>query len=237
MTPSVVLLSGGQDSTTCLAWAMHNLGTKHVHAVSFDYRQRHYVELEQARYIASLFGVEKHHVLTVEALSQLGGAALTDPSVEVEAQASAESLNSHAFARGLPSTFVPGRNMLFFTLAAALGAKYGIYDLVTGVCQQDRAGYPDCRAEFVNAAQGALTLALDETVTIHAPLLELDKKGTWELAAYLGILDTIIHDTHTCYNGVRDELYAWGYGCGTCPACLERRRGYKEAFGGRAPVS
>lgn len=213
---------------------MANLGTEDVHAVSFDYGQRHCVELEQARYIANQFGVKEHHVLTVEALSQLGGAALTDPNIEVEERASAESLNSHAFARGLPSTFVPGRNMLFFTLAAALGAKYGIYDLVTGVCQQDRAGYPDCRAEFVNAAQGALTLALDETVTIHAPLLELDKKGTWELAAFLGILDVIVHDTHTCYNGERDMLYAWGYGCDACPACNERRRGYEEAFASAA---
>lgn len=232
MTASVVLLSGGQDSTTCLAWAMRELGNKGVHTLSFDYGQRHKIELEHAAYIASQFGVENHHVLPVSALSELGGAALTNPSIKVEAQASVDSMNAHAFSRGLPSTFVPGRNLLFFTLAAALGAKYGIYDLVTGVCQQDRSGYPDCRHEFVEAAQHALSLALDEPVALHAPLLYRSKKDTWELAASLGILDMIVHDTHTCYNGDREHFHVWGYGCAECGACLERKKGWVEAFGG-----
>jgi 7-cyano-7-deazaguanine synthase len=223
---SIVLLSGGQDSTTALAWALHEF--QGVRTVSFDYGQRHRVELEQADKISKELGAESHVVIPVEALSWLGGAALTDKHVEVEAQASAESLNAHAWAHGLPSTFVPGRNMLFLTLAAAYGAKFGIYDLVIGICEQDRSGYPDCRFEFAEAAQVALSLALDEPVGIHTPLVSVSKADTWRMAYELGILDVIIRDTHTCYHGDRTELREWGYGCGKCPACVERARGWFE---------
>jgi len=230
---SIVLLSGGQDSTTCLAWAKQELGAG-VRAVAFDYGQKHRVELKQAAEIADRIGVVSFSVLNAHVLHDLGGAALTDDRVEVEAMADPRSLNQHAYQHNLPSTFVPGRNMLFLTIAAAFGARFGCYDLVTGVCQQDRAGYPDCRAEFVAAAQDALSLALDEHVTIHAPLLKRSKAQTWQLADDLGILDVIIDHTHTCYHGDRSTKHAWGYGCGECPACDERRKGYLEFTGVRA---
>lgn len=228
MTQTIVLLSGGQDSTTCLAWARNELGPG-IRTVAFDYGQRHKVELEQAEWIAArMEGVISHAELPVEALKYLGGAALTNPDIEIEGVASEESLNAHAHSRGLPSTFVPGRNMLFLTLAAAYGARFGIYDLVTGVCEQDRAGYPDCRAEFIEAAETALSLALDEQVTIYAPLLKRNKAETFALAHQYGMLDVIVDHTHTCYNGVHDEEHKhdWGYGCGECPACVEREKGW-----------
>lgn len=223
---TIVLLSGGQDSTTCLAWALREHGA--AMTVSFDYGQRHKIELEQAALISKTLGAESHDVIPVEALSWLAGAALTNESIDVEAQASAESLNAHAWAHGLPSTFVPGRNMLFLTLAAAYGAKFGIYDLVAGMCQQDRAGYPDCRHEFIDAAEDALTLALDEQVTIETPLMNLTKAETWALADELGIVNVVIDLTHTCYHGERDVRHEWGAGCGICPACVERARGWDQ---------
>lgn len=223
---TIVLLSGGQDSTTVLAWALRDLGE--ARTVSFDYGQRHRVELEQSEKISKTLGAQSHIVLPVEALKVLGGAALTNDGIAVEAEAGPDSLNMHAFNHGLPSTFVPGRNMLFLTLAAAYGAKFGIYDLVTGVCGQDRAGYPDCRAEFVTAAEVALTAALDEKVTITAPLLDYTKAQTWSLAEELGVLDVIIELTHTCYHGEHNLRFEWGFGCGVCPACEERARGWEE---------
>ena len=223
---SIVLLSGGQDSTTALAWALSEGMT--CRTVAFDYGQRHKVELQQADIISKRLGAESHVVIPLEALSWLGGAALTNEHIEVEEEATEGSLNMHAWAHGLPSTFVPGRNMLFLTLAAAYGAKYGIYDLVTGICEQDRSGYPDCRAEFAEAAQAALSLALDEPVAIHTPLVTVSKADTWRMADELGILDVIINDTHTCYYGDRTEFRAWGYGCGSCPACVERAKGFEQ---------
>jgi 7-cyano-7-deazaguanine synthase len=224
---SIVLLSGGQDSTTCLAWAKETLGAG-VRAVAFDYGQRHRVELEQAAKIADRIGVLSFTILDAGVLKQLGGTALTDDRVAVESVAGSNSHNEHARAHGLPSTFVPGRNMLFLTIAAAFGAKFGVYNLVTGVCQQDRAGYPDCREEFILRAQGALSYALEEEVTINIPLIDKSKGETWQLAADLGILNVIIEDTHTCYHGDRSERHPWGYGCGDCPACVERSKGYVE---------
>jgi 7-cyano-7-deazaguanine synthase len=229
---TIVLLSGGQDSTTTLAWAIREWGP--ARTIAFDYDQRHRVELEQSEKISKLLGAESHIVLPVEALKVLGGAALTNKDIEVEAEASEHSLNAHAWSHGLPSTFVPGRNMLFLTLAAAYGAKFGIYDLVTGVCGQDRAGYPDCRVEFVRAAEIALSVALDENVSIYAPLVDQTKAQTWALADDLGILDVIIEHTHTCYFGERDIKHEWGAGCGSCPACVERARGWEEYRSGVA---
>lgn len=228
---SIVLLSGGQDSTTCLAWAKATLGAG-VRTVAFDYGQKHRVELAQAAEVADRIGVVSHSVLNAQVLRDLGGAALTDDRVAVEAMADPRSLNRHAYEHGLPSTFVPGRNMLFLTLAAAFGARFGCYDLVTGICQQDRAGYPDCRVEFAAAAQHALSLALDERVTVHTPLIERSKAQTWQLAQDLGILDVIVDYTHTCYNGDHENKHAWGFGCGECPACLERQKGYDEFIQG-----
>lgn len=224
---AIVLLSGGQDSTTCLAWAKRQMGWD-TRTVAFDYGQRHSVELKQAAEISDRLGATSFSILNTKVLSDLGGAALTDDRVAVEAKASPTGLNVHAASHGLPSTFVPGRNMLFLTLAAAFGARFGCYNLVTGVCQQDRAGYPDCRLEFIDAAQEALSLALDEPISIHTPLIDKSKAQTWQLADDLGILDLVKDLTHTCYHGDRSVKNAWGYGCGQCPACEERRRGFVE---------
>jgi len=232
---AVVLLSGGQDSTTCLAWAKGMWDR--VHTLAFDYSQKHSVELKQAAKIADLFGVESHTVLPVEALKRLGHAALTDSDIEVELEAGNDSANYWAADHGLPSTFVPGRNMIFFTLGAAHAAHLGHQNIVTGVCEQDRAGYPDCRAEFVEAAQEALSLALDDRFLIHAPLLQRSKAETWALADELGILDVIVEHTHTCYHGERSRTHPWGAGCGECPACDERRKGFEKYISSKEAIA
>lgn len=228
--PAVVLFSGGQDSTTCLAWAMDKYGRHEVLPVCFDYGQKHHVELVQAHRITDLFGIHKPTVIKADALKQFGGAALTDVNIEVEAKASEDSGNSFAASHDLPSTFVPGRNLIFLSLAAAYGAQRGVYDLVTGVCAADESGYPDCRPEFIQSMEDTIRFALaEDTVNIEAPLLHLDKAGTFKLAEDLGVLDVIIDHTHTCYNGDRSIMHTWGAGCGECPACNERAKGY-EAF-------
>jgi 7-cyano-7-deazaguanine synthase len=233
MEPIVVLLSGGQDSATCLAWAIDKFGRDRIWPLSFYYGQKHEVELDCARQVAERFFLkERLHFMSAVQLQALGGAALTDKNVEVNVNAQGTG-NKYAESHGLPSTFVPGRNLLFFTLAAAYGATLGATSLVTGVCQADRAGYPDCRSEFVEAAQDAIGLALDEPWTIMAPLLDRTKASTWQLAEDLGILDVIIEKTHTCYKGDRSMLHAWGYGCGECGACHERMEGYHD-YRGRA---
>lgn len=228
MSGAVVLFSGGQDSTTCLAWAIRQFGQETILPISFEYGQRHAVELVQASKIADELGVIAPYVVSIEGLTQLGGAALTDHSIEVEAEASPVSENKWAAEHNLPSTFVPGRNMLFLTFAAAYGAKYGVTDLVTGVCEADAAGYPDCRGEFIDAAQMALTAALDDSIRVHAPLLTLDKARTFALAEQLGVLPIVIEHSHTCYHGDRSKAHDWGYGCGSCPACIERMNGWRK---------
>lgn len=225
---AVVLHSGGQDSSTCLAWAVEKFGRDHVFPVSFAYGQKHSVELECAMSFCDHLGVKHPVVLPVEALQVLGGAALTDPEhVEVSSDATGTG-NVFAEKHGLPSTFVPGRNLLFFTLAMAYGAKVGAYNLVTGICEADEAGYPDCRQEFAVKAQDALAAALDEKITVWAPLLDKSKAETFKLAEELGVLPAVVRLTHTCYNGVHDQLHLWGYGCGECPACLERIKGWDQ---------
>lgn len=227
----VVLFSGGQDSTTCLAWAISEYGKENIRTLGFDYGQRHQVEVQAAYDIsAALEMPHPHYVMPVEVLKILSGAALTNPNIEVEAVASEESGNQFAYKHKLPSTFVPGRNMLFLTLAAAYGAHRGIYTLVTGVCQADDAGYPDCRESFILAAEAALAEALDEDIVVEAPLLKINKSGTWALADRYGVLDLVVNLTHTCYHGVHDDdhKHEWGYGCAECPACTERANGFRE---------
>lgn len=220
---AVVLLSGGQDSATCLFWARQQF--EDIAAVSFDYGQRHRVELALAQQLASGLGIP-WTLLPVEALRELSQASLTNPLISNDED---EEGNAYALERGLPPSFVPGRNVLFFTLAAAWGVPRGYHAIVTGVCQQDRAGYPDCRSEFVEAMETTLRLALDlEGFEIHAPLLDRSKAETWALADELGVLDRIILHTHTCYEGVRSVPHEWGHGCGECGACAERRRGFEE---------
>jgi len=225
---ALVLFSGGQDSTTCLLWA--RAWFERVHAVAFDYGQRHAVELEQARSIAGRLGV--HITLLPLTLPSAGQSSLTNanlplPTDQVPAQGALE-LASHA-----PSTFVPGRNLFFLTSAGALAYTLGITDIVTGVCQTDYSGYPDCRAPFVRAAEQALRLAMERPFVLHTPLMALDKAQTWLLAEALGGLELVVEASHTCYAGDRSTRHAWGYGCGQCAACQLRARGYKQAFADR----
>jgi 7-cyano-7-deazaguanine synthase len=235
MNDALVLFSGGQDSTTCLLWALDRFDA--VHAVSFDYGQRHHVELEQgARIIGTLAEAHKrelsYHVLAIPALSDLAGAALTASDIEVEAEASPEGVNRYAALRGLPSTFVPGRNLILLSTAAALAAKLDARHLVTGICAMDRAGYPDCRFEFAVAMEATLKLGLDwDGLMLHTPLMWLSKAETWRLAEEVGGtqgVELIRKLSHTCYQGDRSVEHAWGYGCGKCPACETRAEGWAE---------
>lgn len=222
---TVVLLSGGQDSTTCLAWALRE-ASEPVAALSIDYGQRHRVELGLAAHVAHLMGV-RHMLLPLNTLTALGDASLTNPSIDHELVATAEGGNRYAAERGLPSSFIPGRNALLFTIAAAYGAPRGHTSIVTGVCEADDAGYPDCRASFVASMRAALSDALAmPDFEIHAPLLALDKARTFALADELGILPLVLEHTNTCYDGDRTHRHAWGFGCGQCPACQTRSQGW-----------
>ena len=209
---ALVLLSGGQDSTTCLYWAIDRFGHGNVSAVSFDYGQRHRIELDCAAAIAEQAGVA-HRCLPIDPFTALGGDALTDAGIAVKLDVDD--------SKGLPHTFVPGRYLIFLTYAAALAWQLGIANLVTGVAQTDYSGYPDCRAETLEALQQAVRLGMESDVEIHAPLMHLSKKETVELARDLGGLEAMAL-THTCYNGKRPP-------CGECPACVLRAKGFAEA--------
>jgi 7-cyano-7-deazaguanine synthase len=221
---ALVLFSGGQDSTTCLAWALERFEA--VETVGFDYGQRHRVELEcRQKVLAGLrerfpwWGERLHddHVLNLGVLKELGATAMTH-DVQIKMEQS-----------GLPNTFVPGRNVLFFTLAAAIAYRRNIRVLVGGMCETDFSGYPDCRHDTISALQATLGLAMDHRFTLETPLMWIDKCQTWALAKALGgeaLLSLIIEDTHTCYLGERSTRHDWGYGCGQCPACDLRKTGY-----------
>lgn len=225
MNRAVVLLSGGQDSTTVLYKTLRDYDQ--VDAVSFDYGQRHAVELELASQTAAK-NMIPWTIIPVEGLKKLGAASLTNdeiPNTERGATAPGGWHSDHA----LPPSFVPGRNMLFFTLAAAYAIPKYIDTIVTGVCATDHAGYPDCRAEFVGAAEVAIRLAMDTpSFSIDAPLLNLTKAQTWQLADDLGVLGEIVMNTNTCYEGNRHDAHPWGFGCGVCGACTERALGWEE---------
>ncbi|HEY0281484.1 MAG TPA: 7-cyano-7-deazaguanine synthase QueC [Rhizomicrobium sp.] len=223
---ALVLFSGGQDSTTCLAWALARFGR--VETVGFDYGQRHRTELiarervlgaVRARFPAWAEKLGDDHLLSLDLLKQIGGTALTD-ATKIEMGAD-----------GLPTTFVPGRNVMFLTAAAALGYRRGIADLVGGMCETDFSGYPDCRDKTIAATAEALTLALARRVSVHTPLMWIDKAATWALAEELGgasLVDLIREETVTCYEGDRGHRHDWGYGCGVCPACELRAKGYAK---------
>ncbi len=214
---ALVILSGGQDSVTCLYWALERF--PRVEALSFDYGQRHAVELEGAAAICREVGIV-HHVSDVKVLAELAPSALTDPSQKVTLTG---GLN------GLPSTFVPARNAVFLTLGAAYAIPRGMNHLVIGACEADSSGYPDCREEFLASQEKTLSLALGNSLQIHRPLVNMTKADIFALADALNRLPDIVEKTHTCYEGVRDTLHPWGYGCGVCPACTLRKRGF-EAF-------
>src|SRR3990167_3655224 len=229
---AVIALSGGQDSTTCLVDLVNRVGAKNVYPVFFDYGQRHHIEYECARHAVSLLHVNELEVVPVEALKGFGAAALTNSDISVNVDATGTG-NVYAEAHGLPSTFVPGRNMIFLGLCAAYAAQVGAREIVTGACAADEAGYPDCRPDFIASMEETINVALgltgtDEAIEIVAPLLHLTKAQTWELAASLGELPLIVHNTHTCYEGNHYDLHPWGYGCGKCGSCLEREKGWVE---------
>ena len=223
---ALVLFSGGQDSTTCLAWALTHFA--HVETIGLDYGQRHDVEMRvRLQVLQSLRAQFPHwaerlgedHVVDLAVLGQISDTALTrDTAIAMT-------------AAGLPNTFVPGRNLLFFQLAAAVGYRRGLHTLVGGMCETDFSGYPDCRDDTIKALQVAVSLGMGQRFTFETPLMWLDKAQTWALAQQLGgdaLVATIVAQSHTCYEGVRDVLHAWGYGCGTCPACELRRVGYER---------
>lgn len=207
----VVVFSGGQDSTTCLLWAQNKY--EKVYAVSFDYNQRHKLELECARQICEKLNVE-HTILDMGLLNQLAPNSLTRPDIPVDEKAPEE---------GTPNSFVEGRNMIFLTFAAIFAKTKGITDIITGVSQSDFSGYPDCRDIFIKSLNTTLNLAMDYSFDIITPLMWIDKAQTWELADKLGGFDIVRDMTLTCYNGIR------GDGCGHCPACLLRKKGL-EAY-------
>ena len=209
---ALVVLSGGQDSTTCLYWAIKRYGVNAVDTVTFDYGQRHRIELECASRVAAFAGVP-NTLLPIDTFSALGGDALTDPDIEIASDVEEDS--------GLPNTFVPGRNLIFLTFAAAYAYQRGIGHLVTGVAQTDYSGYPDCREGTMTSLQHTLRLGMESEITIHTPLMHLSKKETVELARDLGALPAMEH-THTCYNGERPP-------CSACAACELRAQGFAAA--------
>ncbi|EPZ7319532.1 7-cyano-7-deazaguanine synthase QueC [Vibrio mimicus] len=211
MKKAVVVFSGGQDSTTCLVQALKEFDE--VHAITFDYGQRHKLEIEVAQKLAKQLGVAAHKVMDVGLLNELAISSLTRDDIPV----------SHELqANGLPNSFVPGRNILFLTLAGIYAYQIGAATVITGVCETDFSGYPDCRNDFVQAMNQALTKGMDMLLTIRTPLMWLNKAETWALADQLGALDLVRHQTLTCYNGLI------GDGCGECPACHLRKAGLND---------
>ncbi|HMK80043.1 MAG TPA: 7-cyano-7-deazaguanine synthase QueC [Xanthobacteraceae bacterium] len=223
---ALVLFSGGQDSTTCLAWALDRFAE--VETLGFDYGQRHRVELavrpavlarlrERLPQLAARLGED--HLVDLKVLGQISDTALTrDAAIAMQAD-------------GLPNTFVPGRNLMFLTFAGALAWRRGIKNIVAGVCETDFSGYPDCRDDAVKAMQLALNLGMNARFVIHTPLMWIDKAATWRLARTLGgaaLVELVRRETHTCYQGDRQNWHDWGYGCGACPACTLRAAGYRR---------
>ncbi len=229
---TLVLFSGGQDSATCLAWALDHYAR--VETVGFDYGQRHAVELAARRVLLDRLPrlklewadrLGEDHSVDIRGFGQIASSALTeDRAIEMD-------------KRGLPTSFVPGRNLVFLTYAAALADRRGIEVLVGGMCETDFSGYPDCRRDTLNALQAALNLGMARNYSIETPLMALTKAQTWALADQIGgtaLIELILEDSHTCYLGERGERHAWGHGCGACPACELRAAGWAEYAGSGA---
>lgn len=225
-TTALVLFSGGQDSTTCLAYALEKY--QRVETIGFDYGQRHRIELDtRLRVLSELrqrfphwaTRLQDDHLLDLAVLGQVSETSLTrDMEFRMEQS-------------GLPNTFVPGRNLLFLTLAAALAYRRGLQVLIAGVCETDYSGYPDCRDDTIKAMQVALSLGMDRRFLLETPLMWIDKAATWKMAEQLGgkdLVNLIVEHTHTCYLGERGQLHEWGYGCSACPACELRARGWEK---------
>jgi 7-cyano-7-deazaguanine synthase len=223
---ALVLFSGGQDSTTCLAWALDRF--EQVETIAFDYRQRHRIELDQRlvvlqemrrRFPTCAGRLGEDHFIDIGVLGQISETSLTrETAFRMEQD-------------GLPNSFVPGRNLLFFTFAAAVAWRRGIRHLVGGMCETDFSGYPDCRDNTIKSLQVALNLGMDRSFVLQTPLMWLDKAATWGLAQQLGgepLIELLLEHTHTCYRNERGPRNEWGYGCGECPACTLRKRGFEQ---------
>lgn len=221
---ALVLFSGGQDSATCLAWALERYDR--VETIGFDYGQKHRVELDcrttalaalRAAFPAWSEKLGADHLIALPVIGEISETALTrDVAIAIQ-------------ANGLPNTFVPGRNLLFLTVAAMVAYRIGAKFIVTGVCETDFSGYPDCRDDTIKALQAALNLGMETRFVLETPLMWIDKAETWRMAHRLGgekLVDLIVEETHTCYQGDRTHRHAWGYGCGECPACDLRRKGF-----------
>jgi 7-cyano-7-deazaguanine synthase len=226
---ALVLFSGGQDSTTCLAWALDRFAR--VETIGFDYGQRHRIELDRRAGLRAGISTLKpdwaarlgdDHTINLAALGEVSDTALTrEVAIEMDTD-------------GLPNTFVPGRNIVFLTFAAALAFRRGLRHIVGGMCETDFSGYPDCRDDTIKALQVALNLGMERRFVLHTPLMWIDKAETWRLARTLGgdaLVRLIVEDTHTCYLGERGTQHPWGYGCGTCPACSLRAAGWRGFVG------
>lgn len=214
---ALVVFSGGQDSTTCLGWAKNRYA--HVETITFDYHQKHAIEIEQARKIAGMLGVP-NFVMEINIFAQLDDSALIDGSLDINA--------AHRNRPNLPASFVPNRNAIFFTAAHAYAQKMGIDEIITGINQTDYSGYPDCRIPFIERLEQALNLGSESDIRFRYPLIHLSKAETFRMAEEEGILDLVLRETHTCYNGERSTLHEWGYGCDACPACELRKKGWIE---------
>src|SRR6516165_3282732 len=223
---ALVLFSGGQDSTTCLAWALDRFAR--VETLGFDYGQRHAIELAcRDQLLDGIRSVRpdwagklgESHTLAIPTLADISDTALTsDVAITMGAD-------------GLPNTFVPGRNLVFLTFAAALAYRRGIKHIVGGMCETDYSGYPDCRDDTIKALQVALNLGMQRRFVLHTPLMWIDKAATWAMAFDLGgreLVEMLVEETHTCYRGERGQRHEWGYGCGTCPACVLRAEGFRK---------
>lgn len=211
MNKAIIIFSGGQDSTTCLYWAKKNFD--HVEAITFNYGQQHFSELVAAKKICEVTNT-KHTVIDTSFLKTIVDSSLTGGTGEN--------------GKGLPSTFVPNRNQLFITIAHAYAQKIGATNLVTGVCETDFSGYPDCRQGFIDLIARASNMGSDSEILIHTPLMFLDKSQIWKLANDLGCLREVIELSHTCYQNEHGIYHGWGYGCGTCDACELRKKGYNK---------
>lgn len=223
---ALILFSGGQDSATCLAWALSRYD--YVETIGFDYDQRHSIEMQCRMEVLAAFKAQfpdwgqkigEDHIVDLSALGAISETSLTrDTEITLS-----ES--------GLPSTFVPGRNLIFLNFAAAVGYRRGLYDLIAGMCEADFSGYPDCRKETLDATMHSISLGMDRPFTLQTPLMSVSKAGAWDMANDLGgeaLVELIRTQTHTCYKGDHDALHEWGYGCGACPACALRAKGWAE---------
>ncbi|MCG3709303.1 7-cyano-7-deazaguanine synthase QueC [Aliarcobacter butzleri] len=219
MKKALVVFSGGQDSTTCLGWARNRFD--YVETITYDYGQKHKIEIVQAEKIAKILNVP-NTLLNISAFTQLNDSALINSELDIS--------STHQKKSNLPASFVPNRNAIFFTLAHAFAQKQDIDNIIIGVNQTDYAGYPDCREEFILNLEKTLNLGSESNIKFHYPLINLSKSETFKLSQDEEVLDIVLEESHTCYNGNHTTKFDWGYGCGECPACLIRKNGWKNYF-------